>query len=165
MWTVCLSRRLSHEAPEMMSLGRSGACEWLWAAKFRAGRFPRKRSAQSVQWRLQDPEQNPGGPGARGGCWNPWGGMVAWRCPVLGRKQIPPLVDTCISPTHLCPQLPQQKGMLGLGGSLSTCCLVGHTEWAASSKLFLHRNPSVLFFLCSLLPSHSPTSVTPLHLP
>lgn len=24
-----------------------------------------------------DPEQNPGGPGARGGCWNPWGGMAA----------------------------------------------------------------------------------------
>ena len=80
---------------------------------------------------------------------------------VLGRKQIPPLVDTCISPTHLCPSCHNRRECWGLGGSLSTCCLVGHTEWAASSKLFLHRNP-----LCPLLPlqptslPHSPTRVS-----
>ena len=66
---------------------------------------------------------------------------------VLGRKQIPPLVDTCISPTHLCLSCHNRRECWGLQGSLSTCCLVGHTEWAASLKLFLHRHP-----LCPLLP-------------
>lgn len=34
---------------------------------------------------------------------------------VLGRKQIPPLVDTCISPTHLCPSCHNRRECWGWG--------------------------------------------------
>lgn len=83
---------------------------------------------------------------------------------VLGRKQIPPLMDTCISPTHQCPCCQNRRECWG--------AVCPHVAWWDTQNglpprsSYYTETPSVLFFLYSLLPSliHPPGCHT-LHLP